>query len=68
MNLSPQVELEHGTQDRRTGEEVTYVVEQEGREEERDEGREDTVFTEDDQRLVRERLEGRRRRGGRSWS
>ena len=69
---SHQVELHHGTQHPRTGEEVTYVVEQQGEEEGEGEGREDTVFTEEDQRLVRDRLEGRRRaggrrRGGKSW-
>ena len=48
------------------------MVEQQGEEEGEGEGREDTVFTEEDQRLVRDRLEGRRRaggrrRGGKSW-
>ena len=54
--------LDHGTKDAGTGEQLQYPVTLLEAEDEDDE---DTVFTEDDQRLVRQRLGGLEQRQGR---
>ena len=50
-----QVEMDHGTKDPKTGDELTYEVSlKQGVQEEEGEEKEDTVFSEEEQRLVKE--------------
>ena len=53
FNLIAQVDMDHGTKDPKTGNELTYEVNQPGVEDKEEEEEEDTVFSEEEQRLVK---------------
>ena len=57
MNLIAQVEMDHGTKDPNTGNELTYEVNQPEVEDKEEEEEEDTVFSEEEQRLVKESVQ-----------
>merc|ERR1712203_1138293 len=49
--------MDHGTKDPKTGNELTYEVNQPGVEDKEEEEEEDTVFSEEEQRLVKESVQ-----------
>lgn len=56
--LIAQVEMDHGTKDPKTGDELTYEVTlSQGVEDKDEEEKEDTVFSEEEQRLVKESVQ-----------
>ena len=57
LNLIAQVEMDHGTKDPNTGNELTYEVNQPEVEDKEEEEEEDTVFSEEEQRLVKESVQ-----------